>query len=59
MHNPFGNRRIDVAHETISNGLLTLATELGEIGNHLPTHFTGRPYMPEKAGTASVKTTSI
>jgi len=28
LHNPFGNRRIDVAHEVIQNGLKKLADEL-------------------------------
>ena len=37
LHNPFGNRQIDVAHETISAGLRNLADQL--LGNgeaHLP-----------------------
>lgn len=42
LHNPFGNRVIDVAHETIHAGLRQLAEELlGEAVHHLP------PEMPQ------------
>lgn len=36
LHNPFGPREIDVAHETIFKGLRTLATELMDGESHLP-----------------------
>lgn len=36
LHNPFGNRRIDVAHETIFAGLRRLSVELGNGNPILP-----------------------
>ena len=36
LHNPFGPRIIDVAHETIFRGLRTLAEELMEGHSHIP-----------------------
>lgn len=36
LHNPFGNRRIDVAHEVIFNGIRKLSTELAIGNTHLP-----------------------
>jgi hypothetical protein len=35
LHNPFLNRRIDVAHESIFGGIRHLSVELAG-GNHLP-----------------------
>ena len=36
LHNPFGRRRIDVAHETISAGIRRLSTELAWGVPHVP-----------------------
>lgn len=36
LYNPFGNRRIDVAHEVIFNGIRKLSTELAIGSTHLP-----------------------
>ena len=49
LHNPFGNRRIDVAHETIHAGLRKLAESLLSKGtSHVP------PTMPFPALQASL-----
>ena len=46
MHNPFGNRRIDIAHEPIFEGLRKLSESLlGSPVEYLP------PGMPQAAGT--------
>lgn len=48
LHNPFGNREIDIAHETINGGLRRLADELmGRTSKHLP------PGMPPDMGGRS------
>lgn len=36
LHNPFGPRRIDVAHETISSGIRTLSSSLAAAVAHIP-----------------------
>ena len=42
LHNPFGNRRIDVAHEAIGKGLRKLADALCTHGaDHLPPELAG------------------
>lgn len=38
LHNPFGGRRIDVAHEMIWGGIRHLSTELALGETHLPPH---------------------
>jgi hypothetical protein len=42
LHNPFGGRRIDVAHELISGGIRALAAELALGQAHLPPHSVSR-----------------
>ena len=39
LHNPFGARRIDVAHEVIAAGIRKLATSLAHAGEHIPQTF--------------------
>ena len=36
LYNPFGDRRLDVAHETIGNGIRKLAFEIAAVGQRLP-----------------------
>ena len=36
LHNPFGHRRLDVAHETIGGGIRRLSQQLMEGESHLP-----------------------
>ena len=36
LHNPFGSRALDVAHDTIASGIRRLATELMEGKSHAP-----------------------
>lgn len=38
LHNPFGDRRIDVPHEVIHDSLYRLSVELPDARGHLPPH---------------------
>lgn len=38
LHNPFGNRRIDVAHEMIFDGIRKLSSELSSLDERIPPH---------------------
>jgi hypothetical protein len=46
LHNPFGRRRIDVAHELISGGIRTLSASLAAAMTNLP------PFMKRAAKSA-------
>ena len=36
LHNPFGDRRLDVAHELIGGGIRRLAQQIAQVGDRLP-----------------------
>ena len=36
LHNPFGDGRLGVAHETIGAGIAALSTSMAKVGGHLP-----------------------
>ena len=42
LHNPFGDRRLDVAHETIGSGIGHLSSAIAKVGPHLPPAITAR-----------------
>lgn len=41
LHNPFGNRRLDVAHEVIGSGIGKLSAAIARVDGHLPPHLAG------------------
>ena len=41
LHNPFGDRRLDVAHEVIGGGIAKLSAAIARVDGHLPPHLTG------------------
>lgn len=47
LHNPFGDRRLDVAHETIGGGIRRLAEEIAAVTNRLP------PSLAQLEGSSS------
>lgn len=51
LHNPFEDRRVDVAHEVIFGGINKLSKELADGHLHLPPHLAKKaPLLADKAG---------
>ena len=47
LHNPFGSRRLDVAHSTIGKGIRKLCESLMEAEAHLPPSMATRSLAKE------------
>ena len=57
LHNPFGSRKIDVAHDTIASGIRRLGTALMEGKSHPPVAVVGsiEAAEPEGSGNKSIQ----
>ena len=47
LHNPFGDRRLDVAHETIGGGTRELAMQIARVSDRLPPALANSDAKPE------------
>jgi hypothetical protein len=52
LHSPFGDRRIDIAHETIGHGVQRFSRAVSTAGQPMPPYFTGKG-QPDPSPVAS------